>query len=175
MNRITRLALVSSIVALAFGCSKSPSTDGARSDAKPAAWMLTSAPANAAAVTEAKASAAEGDTVTVRGRIGGRVKPIADDSAVFTIVDLGVEHCGQMGMDDGCTTPWDYCCEPKENLTANSATVQLVNDKGESIDVNPIAAGLSPLDEVIVVGTVGPRPDPNILTIRATAVYRNPG
>lgn len=175
MNRIASIALVPCIAAVMLGCSKSPSTDGASANAAPAAWLLTSAPADPAAVTEAKSTAAEGDTVTVRGRIGGRITPITSDSAVFTIVDLSLPHCGQMGMDDGCETPWDYCCEPKDNITASSATVQIVDANGNPLATDPIAAGLHALDEVIVVGTVGPRPNTDILTIRATKVYRNPG
>lgn len=173
MNRIARLCIFPVLAAALTACSESPP----ESTQAPAShdWLLTSAPDNAEAVADAKSTAAEGDTIAVLGRIGGRVEPIAPDSTVFTIVDLGVQHCGQMAMDDGCQTPWDYCCEPKESLTANSATVQLVDENGEPMTIDPIAAGLHPLDEVIVVGTVGPRPNNDILTIHATAVYRNPG
>ena len=90
-------------------------------------------------------------------------------SPVFTVVDLEIPHCGQI-PGDTCGTPWDYCCEPRDSLTANAATVQLVDSDGE-----PIAGGagpLRPLDEIVVIGSVGPRPDDQVLTIRATGVYR---
>ena len=135
------------------------------------AWILASMPEDARPVGEVKASAIEGDTVAIRGRIGGRLEPIAADSAVFTIVDPAVVSCAEMG-EDHCPTPWDYCCEPRESLNANNATIQLVDGAGRVMaDTNPIAAGLDPLDEVVVVGTVAPRESPTVLTIRATGVY----
>ena len=133
-------------------------------------WMLGEEPAGAVSVVEAKATAKEGETVVVRGRIGGRKTPISSESPVFTIVNLEVPHCGQMGEEDHCPTPWDYCCETPEDLRANSATVQLVGDGESAID--PTAGGLAGLDEVVVVGTVGPRPSQDVLTIRATSVFR---
>ncbi|MCA9312472.1 MAG: hypothetical protein KDA21_14760, partial [Phycisphaerales bacterium] len=69
-------------------------------------------------------------------------------------------------------TPWDYCCEPSDSLVANSATIQLVGENGQTLEVDPVAAGLNPLDEVVVVGTVGPRPSPTVLTVKATGVHR---
>ncbi|MCA9288741.1 MAG: hypothetical protein KDA05_09170 [Phycisphaerales bacterium] len=135
------------------------------------AWILASMPEDARPVGEIKASAVEGDTVAIRGRIGGRLEPISAESAVFTIVDPAVPSCADMD-EDHCDTPWDYCCEPQENLNANNATIQLVDAAGRIMaDTNPIAAGLDPLDEIVVVGTVGPRDNPTVLTIRATGVY----
>ena len=149
------------------------SAGGTTAAARPG-WLLTSAPADAIPVGQAKANAAEGDEVVIRGRIGGRMVPVSEESPVFVIVDLALPHCGEL-PDDQCQTPWDYCCEPRDSLTANSATVQLVSADGSALAINPVAGGLEPLDEVIVVGTVGPRPDPQVLTIRATGVHRAGG
>ena len=63
-------------------------------------------------------------------------------------------------------------CEPRASITANSATVQLVDADGNPITADLTAAGFAPLDEVIVVGTVAARPSPEVLTIRATAIHR---
>lgn len=163
-------ALLSSMLLIA-GCGeeKSPASHGP--DAAGASWMLDTAPADVVPVARAKLSARQGETVAVIGRIGGRVTPIASDSSSFTIVDMSVKHCGQM-EDDPCPTPWDYCCEPRGNLMANSATVQLVDADGAPLTTDPIAAGLGPLDQVVVVGTVGPRPSPDVLVINATAIHR---
>ncbi len=133
-------------------------------------WLLTSMPADAKSVTEAKAEASEGQQIAVRGRIGGRLEPISSDSPVFTIVDMELQHCGQL-EGDSCPSPWDYCCEPQENLRAHAATVQLVTESGEPLDIDPVAGGLDALDEVIIVGTVGPRPSADVLTIKATGVH----
>lgn len=166
---IVLFAASASLAILINGCdnaSSPPATDTATT-----AWMLSSAPADAQSVKEAKADATEGEQVVVRGRIGGRMKPMTAGSPVFVIMDLSVPHCGQIPGDQ-CPTPWDYCCEKPEDITANSATVQLVDESGESLDTDPADAGLKPLDEIIVVGTVGPRPSDEILTIRAKGVYR---
>lgn len=144
---------------------------GSPSSTVSASWMLASAPADAVHVASAKTSAQPGDTIALRGKIGGRLEPMSSGSPVFTIVDLAVKDCNQK-MDDGCPTPWDYCCTPPEVLTVNSATVQLVDAQGNSSPTDPIAGGLKPLDDVIVVGTVGPRPSEQVLTVKATGVYR---
>lgn len=190
MNNGSRLALMSilavTLVTFADGCTKSESQSSGNSgsnggdtvSADKAAWLLASAPqGDVMSVAQAKADATEGQTIMVLGRIGGRMEPLSSDSAVFVIVDMEILHCGQMGEKDHCPTPWDYCCEPPDNLAANSATVQLVNaEAGDALeDVDPIAAGLEPLDEVIIVGTVGPRPSPEVLTIQATGVHRKSG
>lgn len=134
-------------------------------------WILTAAPENATSITDAKASAKEGDEIVLRGRIGGRKEPIGEGSPVFTMMDLAIPHCGQ-NPDDRCATPWDYCCETPETIATNSATVQVLDASGQSETTSLIASGLSALDEILVVGTVGPRPNDQVLTIRATGIYR---
>jgi hypothetical protein len=166
---IVLIAVSASLALLSTGCdnaSAPPDTESTSAD-----WMLSSAPADAQSVKEAKADATEGEQVVVRGRIGGRMKPMTAGSPVFVIMDLSVPHCGQIPGDQ-CPTPWDYCCEKPEDITANSATVQIVNESGEALDTDPASAGLKPLDEIIVVGTVGPRPGDDVFTIRAKGVYR---
>ena len=53
-----------------------------------------------------------------------------------------------------------------------NATVQLVDADGTPLTADFATLGLEPLDEVVVVGTVGPRPDPKVLVIRATGVHK---
>ncbi len=48
---------------------------------------------------------------SLSGRIGGSEKPFVDGLAAFTIVDLKVPYCAD---DEGCPTPWDYCCNQKD-------------------------------------------------------------
>lgn len=165
-------AITGSLLALA-GCDNGAPAPEASSTPDAPAWRLASEPEGWLSVTDAKARATEGETIAVKGRIGGRKAPLSPDSAAFTIVDLGVLYCGQTNPgEDGCATPWDYCCETPEDLRVNSATVQIVGAGGAATGVNPIAGGLEPLDEIIVVGTVGPRPDDQVLTIKATGVYQ---
>lgn len=158
-------------VLLLSGCEKSATEETSSNGASAASWLLASAPADALPVGQVKADAAEGDRVIMLGRVGGQLKPISEGSPVFMVVDLQIPSCADMGDDDHCPTPWDYCCEPRDSLTANSATVQLVDAEGAVLDTL-VGASLEPLDEVIIVGTVGPRPTPEVLTIKATGVHR---
>lgn len=172
MSRYTSATIALSTLLMLAGCSDSAApTETTSTDAHPAtnssdvAWVLTQAPAGDVSITEAKANAKEGDQIVLRGRIGGRHAPMSEESPVFTVVDLALPFCGQLS-EDQCGTPWDYCCETPATIASNSATVQVM---GEGVDL--AEAGLEPLDEVILIGTVGPRPDEQVLTIRATGVY----
>jgi len=175
MNRTIILTVATTLLISVAGCDKSnaqqsASTETSAQETEPNAWFLTSAPEGAISITAAKSNHQEGDEVVVRGRIGGRHSPISSESSVFTVVDLELAFCGEH-EEDGCTTPWDYCCETSGTITNNSATIQVVGV--DSID--PIAAGLKPLDEVILIGVVGPRPTDEVFTILATGVYRAGG
>ncbi len=177
MNRLTPTLLLSALAVLLTGCGgeSSGQSDAEGATTRPASFLLDSEPSGATSVQEAKLSAREGETVVVRGRIGGRMTPISSDSPVFTIVDLEVPYCGQENETDQCPTPWDYCCETPETLRAAAATVQLVDESGGPLEVDPLGEGLGALDEVVVIGTVGPRPSEDVFTIRATGVHRAGG
>jgi len=170
MLKITPLVIASLLL---VGCGESE--PAAQSTPAPAAtnWLLASAPHGAVGVTDAKTSATEGERIVLRGRVGGRKQPLTDGSAVFTVMDLAIPHCGD-NPNDACRTPWDYCCETPDTITANSATIQVLGADGQPIQESPAAQGVAPLDEIIVVGTVAPRPSENVLTVRATGIYRVP-
>jgi hypothetical protein len=174
------IPVVISALALLAGCGSdsdySSTTDGgngASGDASPA-WLLAARPADAVPVSRAKQSAAEGDVVAVHGRIGGRRDPMSTDVAVFVIMDPAIPSCAEKAHDS-CPTPWDYCCETPESKMANSATVQLVDAAGAPLAIDLATFGTKPLDEIIVVGMVGPRPTADVLTIRATGFHRMGG
>lgn len=159
------------------GCDQSV-TDGSAADsssvaATPTQWILTDLPEGAAGVTELKSTAVEGEAVVIRGRIGGSKAPLSAGSPVFTLVDLSLPSCAE-NPEDRCRTPWDYCCEPRDVLAANMATIQMVDSDGNPLTTD-LSQILSPLDEVVVVGTVGARPTAGVLTVRASGIYVNDG
>ncbi len=88
-------------------------------------------------------------------------------------MDPALPSCRERG--DGCRKPWDYCCETPETIAANSATVQLVDDGRDPRAIDLGTHGFEPLDEVVVVGTVGPRPNEAMLVINAEKIHRVTG
>lgn len=155
------------------GCGRSESTATAEKGPPETgpAWLLTAAPDSAVEIAAAKQSAAEGDQIVLRGRIGGRRDAMSADSATFVMMDTSIPSCAD-DPDETCPTPWDYCCEPKEVREANNATVQIVDATGAIVTTDLTSLGIDPLDEVVVVGTVAPRPTPGTLIVRATAIHR---
>lgn len=138
------------------------------------AWLLASAPAEWREIADAKQDASQGDQIVLRGRIGGRDNPITAGSPAFVMMDVSIPSCAD-GEDDLCPKPWDYCCETRETIAANIATVIVVDENGNPIGSDLTAVGLEPLDEVVVVGTVEARPNPTVLTIRATGIHKKQG
>lgn len=176
MNTTATIALTLIAGCALTGCNESSSTTstGGSSSAAPTSstWRLTAMPEGAVTVRQAKDSASEGDTLAIRGIIGGRMDALATETATFVMIDDAVHNPCVADEDDHCPTPWDYCCTPLEDRQANMATVQLVDENGAPMEFDLTAQGISPLDQVVVVGTVAARPDPRILTIRATGLHR---
>jgi hypothetical protein len=137
----------------------------------PADLFVTDAPEGATGVAAAKGSAKEGERVVLRGRIGGARAPFTAERAVFTVIDPGLPSCAD-NPEDTCDTPWDYCCEPKERILANAATVQVVDASGAPLKAGlQGAGGLEPLREVVVVGIVARRDDAGAFVVNAEKVY----
>jgi len=158
------------------GCGKSEEQASAPSAPTTAdtTWLLASMPDGAVEIAALKATAKAGDEVVMRGTIGGRKDPMTAGLAVFVVMDTAIPSCADMG-EDHCATPWDYCCESKESIIANNATVQLVGADGRVLDLDLTEHGFALLDEVVVVGTVEPRPSDDILIIKATGIHRVDG
>lgn len=174
MYRTPTLALALAGFTCLVGCSESTESEATRtadSSSTTPAWLLTNAPTVAVDINQTKQSAVAGDTVTIRGVIGGRVDPLATDSAVFVMMDANLTNpC--LAEDDHCSTPWDYCCTPASDKALNNATVMMVDETGEAIAENLRDYGIEPLDTVIVTGVVEPRPSDDVLIVKATGLYR---
>ncbi len=168
MKKLIGLILATVALALA-GCDSGESTRAG--EPAQATWLLTSMPEGVEGVAAVKSRAAEGDQVVVLGVIGGIMEPVSAESPVFVIVDTELPSCADKPADH-CPTPWDYCCETRESLTANNATVLMVDESGSALQVNLGDHGVVPLAEVVVVGEVLPRPNEGVLTIKATKLYK---
>ena len=77
-----------------------------------------------------------------------------------------------MGDDDHCATPWDYCCEPPESITAGTATVQFVGADGKPLAVELQGqGGLAPLATITVTGVVAEKDDAGLFIVNATGIH----
>ncbi|MEW6200239.1 MAG: hypothetical protein AB1601_16435 [Planctomycetota bacterium] len=163
-------------IAVAFsGCERAaaPTAQGAApaAGALPVDLWLATEPAEAVSVRAVKLDAAAGREVAVRGRIGGRKDPFVTGSAVFLLVDKALPTCNEK-YEDGCPTPWDYCCEAREDVLASSATVQVVGGDGRPLKVGLQGQhGLVPGAEVVVKGQVAAAEKDGTLVLTARGVY----
>ncbi len=124
------------------GAPAGPSAEGAR-------YLLAAEPAGARSVLEARKETNDGDRVVLAGRIGGSKTPFGKN-AIFTVVDASLNPCPD---EEGCPTPWDYCCTP--DLRQSMATVKFEAQPGKTISQSPQKLlGLGELDLVVVVGAV---------------------
>lgn len=177
-SRFGLVALVSSglLGLVVAGCRSSSDQGSANAASQPAAALpadliLKEPPDGALDVTAAKQLAQPGESVVMRGRIGGRVEPFVENRAVFQLVDLSVPTCAD-NSGDGCKTPWDYCCEPKDQITAKSATIQITGADGKPLPVSVKGQeGLSPMAKVVVRGKVSAKPNDAVLIVDADGIY----
>ncbi len=159
-NLWTAMALMASLGIGMVACEKKTASVGTPRPAPsatplPANLFLTAAPAEAKEVKDIKPTVKAGDQVVIHGRIGGSKDPFVAGRAMFTLVDTHLKACGEEDPADSCKTPWDFCCEPKEVMTANTATVQVVGPEGAPLKTDlKDAHGLKPLSKVTVVGKV---------------------
>ncbi|WP_442509321.1 hypothetical protein SH528x_000887 [Novipirellula sp. SH528] len=154
---------------LVAGCNPAVET-AAQPDANAAGnsqYISATEPEGAMAVGDARQSVKDDESVTLVGLIGGSSKPFVEGLAAFTIVDAKVPYCAP---DEGCPTPWDYCCETVA-VKDNIATVKVVDENG-----NPVASdarkllNVKELSTVVVQGTAK-RDDQGNLTVAASKVF----
>jgi hypothetical protein len=159
-----------------WGCKRggeaSPSpTAAAPAVALPAGLFAAAAPTGAKSVKEAKAAAEVGQSLVVKGRIGGGRDPFGGGIALFTLVDVALPTCKEM-PGDTCKTPWDYCCEPPDNLTAHALTVQVVGADGKPLKTSLKGVNrLDPLAMVTVEGKVSQKLEGNIIVLDAAHIF----
>ena len=85
-----------------------------------------------------------------------------------------MKSCADKGPDH-CATPWDYCCEPKESLKVNIASVQVVDAGGKVMKADLKGqGGLDPLRRVVIEGKVASESSKESLVINATGVFVEP-
>lgn len=152
---------------------------------KPATSETTTAPSTAAlsavidapvegqpqAIHTARESVKPGDTVTISGRVMGNVSPFVDGRAAFILGDPAVLTACSDRPDDECKTPWDTCCDTKEDRQRGTATIQVVGDDGRVLKEGiEGVGGIEKLSNLIVTGTVAEGSSAERLVLNATAI-----
>tara|TARA_R100000027_G_scaffold67481_1_gene66450 strand:+ start:7360 stop:7890 length:531 start_codon:yes stop_codon:yes gene_type:complete len=175
MTKSTTLiaCILSSFLLLACNKDEENQTNSAPEDAL--TFILKSAPSGAISVGEARKNILPGETVTVTGRVGGTVHPIAEKYASFVLLDSSIIFCSEMG-DEHCATPWDACCEDVDNLAAHRTSVLFYDESGQPLAVDlKKQANLTPMDTVTVVGRASENSTPDNLLLVAEGIYISPG
>ena len=168
MKMLFRLVM-SSLMMIAVGCGPSEvatvsDSDNAKSKSQ---YVADSEPADAMPVGEAREKIEDGQEVTLVGLIGGSRNPFVDGLAAFTIVDPKVPYCA---ADEGCPTPWDYCCET-DAVKENIATIKVVDEAGKPVagDAKEML-DVKELSRVVVQGTAK-RDEQGNLTVAASKIF----
>lgn len=159
----TLLSLVGALVGCGGGASAPPAAAGP--SAEGAKFVLATEPADAKGVKELKANAKDGDEIVIEGRIGGDEKPWVEGQAAFMVVDKSLKPC-----EEGCPTPWDYCCDLNE-LPSCKAMVKFVDAGGKTVasDAKTLL-GVKELTTVVIKGKAK-KDEAGNLTVIASGVF----
>ncbi len=165
------------LLTLAFPACGDAETNTGGGDPKPAAasfpdgLFVDAAPEGAIEIADAVMNAKDGQEIVVSGRIGGRKKVFVDSRAIMLAIDNKLKHCPD---EEGCPTPWDYCCDTPETLLANTISVQVVDEKGAPLEGSLEGVhGLKPLAHVVIAGSVKKAGDSVVLN--ATKIFVKKG
>jgi hypothetical protein len=175
MNRTILFGLFAMAAAVVIaGCAKTDpapkkASDPLASENAKAKYLLASEPAGAKGVKEMKQQARDGDEVVVIGRIGGSVKPFTGRAA-FTIVDASFKPCNEK-EGDNCDTPWDYCCDPPDELAKGTVLVKLVDSAGRTLpeDAKELLS-MKELQTVVIRGQAR-RGEDNRISVVASGIF----
>jgi len=154
-------------VTLLTGCAEHQGNTTTSAVTPDSTYLASVEPTGALPVGEARQSSEDEQEIVLQGRIGGSSKPFIDGLAAFTIVDPKVPYCAE---DEGCPTPWDYCCEQNQ-VKENIATVKVVNEAGQPVskDARELL-GVKELNMVVVKGKAR-RDDDGNLSVLADQIY----
>lgn len=154
MRKTLLCALLVPVVCLATAACTAekpaaPATSGQAAASLPESYFADAIPGTPVDVAALKTTAKEGDEVVVRGRIGGSAHPFVDGRASFMLADVGnIVACNDR-PSDSCSKPWDFCCESREDIVKNTATVQVVGPDGKALKASVEGAhGIKPLSEI---------------------------
>ncbi len=175
-SKTTCLALAA--IALLASCKKeesaanSTSTSSTKGPSQALSQVLGNSPTGEAKpIHLIRTTAKPGDEITVSGKIMGNASPFVEGRSVFILGDPEVLTACNEDPSDKCTTPWDACCDSKEDKKRGTATVQVVDTDGRVLK-EPIEGfgGVVKLAFVTVSGKVAEGSSADLLIINAQAI-----
>lgn len=135
-------------------CGGGESADGSKASGPHPleARYLAAAPTDAVEVSQLR-GLGDGAEVVVRGDVQD-FAPV-EGRAVLVLFDHALLSCDEMGEDDHCATPWDFCCEDMDKITLGSAMVEFRGEDGQLVaaDLGGFH-GIDHLTDVVVSGTL---------------------
>ena len=175
MKTIPLIFACAAIAMLHTACGNREKPDTAKPEATSGvfdAFVSATAPDGALGVVEARAAAKPGETIVLRGKVGGKMKPISDVAAILVLADeKAIASCDQ-NPADLCETPWDYCCEEASKIAASTATIQVKGGDGELLRSTLRGIGdLKELSFLVVSGTVDAASTPEALIVNADKIH----
>lgn len=95
-------------------------------------------------------SRADGDQVVVRADVMDYA-PV-NGMAILKVIDHSLLSCDEMGDDDHCATPWDFCCVDEAEIALASALIEF-RDEGKLVAASfKDFHGIDYLSDVVVSG-----------------------
>ena len=167
LNSAKIVGMLAIAASFAAGCSESqnPAAPTVAATAPDPAFLLPEKPADVRGVAQARDDSQSAEEIAVEGRIGGSTKPFVEGLAAFTLIDAKLQWCAD---DEGCPTPWDYCCSDK---TGQLAFVQIVGPDAQTVSMDARELlGVKELSKVVVRGRAQ-RDDQGNLTVLADKVH----
>jgi len=145
-----------------WGCAEQPTPKPAVASTE---YLLTSEPADALEILDAKEKAKDGESIVVVGRLGGGIKPWIDGRAAFLLVDTRVEGCGE---GDKCD---ENCPGCSKEMQEASTLVKIFDNDGKVLPVDTRQLlGVKELQTIVVRGKAQRDAAGNV-TIAAQGVY----
>lgn len=170
------LHLILAASCLLASCGKKESTTAAPTatsapSADLQAVFAASPKGEAKLIHVARNTAKPGDEITLSGRVIGTESPFVGGRAAFTLGDPTILKACNENPDDKCETPWDSCCNTKEEKLVALATVQVVGADGRVLkqEIEGVN-GLKKLGTVTVTGKVAEGSSKDSLVVNATAI-----
>ncbi|MFT4540444.1 MAG: hypothetical protein ACI835_002895 [Planctomycetota bacterium] len=93
-----------------------------------------------------------GTEVVVRGDVMNHT--VVEGKAALMLYDHALDSCDEMGEDDHCPTPWDFCCVDQNDQTLGSVLVEFHADGKLADGSFDGFHGIEYLSDVVVSGTL---------------------